>query len=191
MRIAGSGYSSIILPRASLRTFQEALLRATGDIIFLSDQDDIWSLRKVQQVLRVFELDPGVTLVVTDAALIDEDGKPIGASYYDMRGTFRAGLLSNLLRCKFLGCLMAFRAELVLKILPFPSGCGDVLHDFWIGVVNSITSGSTRYLEEPLVCYRRHPGAVTKGKLSTERKVQIRLNLLAASTFLGERFAGA
>ena len=166
--------------RGIASTFQDALSAASGEVIFLSDQDDIWSPAKVSMVLQIFQREPEVTLVVTDAALIDEDGNRVSGSYYDMHGAFSAGIASNLVRCKFLGCLMAFRAGLLPKVLPFPSGCGDVLHDFWIGVVNSITSGTTRYLNEQLVFYRRHPAAVTSSKLNFGRKVEIRWNLLRA-----------
>jgi glycosyltransferase involved in cell wall biosynthesis len=161
-------------------TYQEALSQATGSVIFLSDQDDLWVPCKVATVLQAFERNPDVTLVVTDASLIDEAGNRLGVSYYASRGKFRSGVLSNLIRCKFLGCLMAFRSELVPKILPFPPRCGDVLHDFWIGVVNSIKSGNTLYIDRELVWYRRHSGSVTAGQLTRMRQLQTRWHLLNA-----------
>jgi glycosyltransferase involved in cell wall biosynthesis len=162
------------------KTFEDALLHAKGSVIFLSDQDDVWMPGKVASVLEIFESDPNATLVITDALLIDENGENLGAVYYAARGEFRSGVISNLIRCKFLGCLMSFKSELVPKILPFPSGCGDVVHDFWIGVVNSITSGTTRYLDRPLVSYRRHSQAATHDNLSLRRKFEIRVNLARA-----------
>jgi glycosyltransferase involved in cell wall biosynthesis len=163
------------------KTFEEALLYATGTVIFLSDQDDVWAPQKVEIVLQAFESNLGVTLVVTDAALIDDEGNPVGSSYYEMRGSFRSGFLSNLFRCKFLGCTMAFRSKLLSRVLPFPRKF-DVLHDLWIGIINSITNGKTLYLDQPLVQYRRHSGSVTAGKLSGVRQLATRLHLLAAAT---------
>jgi glycosyltransferase involved in cell wall biosynthesis len=160
------------------RAFEEAISRASGNVIFLSDQDDLWASGKVARVIEAFD-NPDVTLVTTDAALIDEDGVPLGVSYYAQRGKFQQGLLANLIRCKYLGCTMAFRSELVAKVIPFPQG-SDVLHDIWIGVVNSITSGTTRYLDEPLVWYRRHSTAVTQGNLSVGKKIRARLHLIKA-----------
>jgi len=159
------------------KSFEEALSYATGSVIFLSDQDDLWARGKVSIVLRAFASNPRVTLVATDAALIDEDGNRLGNSYYAWRGPFSSGVWSNLVRCKFLGCTMAFRSELVPKVLPFPHQFA-VLHDIWIGVVNSITSGSTLYIDEPLVCYRRHSRSFTAGRLSRIRQLQTRLHLL-------------
>jgi glycosyltransferase involved in cell wall biosynthesis len=163
-----------------LTTFEDALSHATGELIFLSDQDDIWAPGKVSRILQAFESSPEVTLVVTDATLIEENGNQLGASYYQARGRFQSDVFSNLFRSKFLGCTMAFRSGLVPKILPFPRGCGDVVHDFWIGIVNSITAGKTLYIDERLVHYRRHPGAATGGTLTRKRQVKIRLELLRA-----------
>ena len=162
------------------KSFQEALGHATGDIIFLSDQDDIWLHSKVARFLEIFRKNADVNVVISNAALIDENGNPLGRSYYELRGRFRSGLISNLIRCKFLGCLMAFRSALLPKVLPFPTGCGDVLHDFWIGTVNTMSSGKTMFLDEELVCYRRHASSVTAGKLSTARQMQTRWCLFKA-----------
>jgi glycosyltransferase involved in cell wall biosynthesis len=162
------------------KTFEQALACALGTIIFLSDQDDIWAPNKVETVLRAFDHHPHVRLVTTDATLIDHDGTPLGSSYYKWRGKFHSGFLSNLVRCKFLGCTMAFRSELLPLVLPFPSNF-DVLHDLWIGMVNSVTKGGTLYLDEPLVQYRRHSCSVTARKLSAVRRVRIRMHLLGAA----------
>ena len=161
------------------KSFEEALSRATGSVIFLSDQDDLWDAEKVATVMRAFESNPRVTLVATDATLIDEDGKPLGNSYYAWRGTFRSGFFSNLVRNKFLGCTMAFRAALLPKILPIPGG-GDILHDIWIGAVNSATSGAAMYIDKPLVRYRRHLNSLTVGRLTGVRQLRIRARLLKA-----------
>jgi glycosyltransferase involved in cell wall biosynthesis len=168
-------------------SFERAISVASGKIIFLSDQDDVWMPGKVNAVLRVFEAQPRTTLVATDAVLIDEEGKPLGR-YYAQRGTFRSGLFANLIRCKYLGCTMAFRSELIAKVIPFPTG-SDVLHDIWIGVVNSISSGTTCYLDEPLVWYRRHAAAVTGSHLSLRRKITIRLHLVKAILYFCARNA--
>lgn len=160
-------------------SFEEAISHASGDLIFLSDQDDLWAPGKVIKVLEVFKDNPAVTLVATDAALIDEQGVSLADSYYGTRGKFRSGLLANLIRCKYLGCTMAFRSELISKVVPFPHG-SEVLHDIWIGVVNAISSGTTCFIDEPLVRYRRHSGGVSQGKLRLNRQIRTRLHLIRA-----------
>jgi hypothetical protein len=140
----------------------------------------------VAKTLDVFTKNVAVTLVATDASLMDEHGDETGSSYYAERGRFRPGFLTNLFRCKFLGCTMAFRAEVLAKAMPFPAG-SDVLHDIWIGTVNSLKGGKTCYIDQPLVKYRRHAAAATGGRLRWGRQIGIRLQLLRAATELLRR----
>jgi glycosyltransferase involved in cell wall biosynthesis len=161
-----------------LRAFETALSRSTGEIVFLSDQDDLWLPNKVETVLDAFARDPDLMLVASDAILIDQDGAKIGDSFYAERGKFRAGLWPNLLMGKFHGCTMAFRRALLRKALPFPSG-RLVHHDTWIGCMNALTRGKTKYIAEPLVAYRRHSANVTgRVRLSNYTRFKMRSQLL-------------
>jgi glycosyltransferase involved in cell wall biosynthesis len=162
------------------RTFEDALRAASNGIVFLSDQDDLWAPEKVSTVLKAFLENPHVTLIATDAALIDARGELISRSYFADRGKFRAGLWANLLRNRFGGCTMAFRSTLLPEILPLPHEY-DVLHDVWIGVRNSVSRNKTLYIDKPLVLNRRHSSTVTgQERLSLRRKVRGRLHLLIA-----------
>lgn len=161
-----------------LRAFEKALSRSSGEIVFLSDQDDLWLPKKVEVVLDAFAHDPDLMLVASDAILIDEDGTKIGDSFYAKRGKFRAGLWSNLLIGKFHGCTMAFRSNLLQSALPFPPG-RLVHHDTWIGCMNALIGGKTRYIAEPLVAYRRHSTNVTgRVKLSNYTRFKMRSQML-------------
>lgn len=163
-----------------LGTFERAIRASSGEILFLSDQDDIWAPKKVARILDAFHSHPDVMLIATDNALIDEAGTLISPSYFAGRGKFRPGLWANLMRNRFGGCTMAFRAELISDILPFPHQRG-VLHDIWIGVRTSLSGYRSLYINEPLVLNRRHSSTATgRGRLSLKRKMQIRLNLMVA-----------
>lgn len=157
-----------------LRSFETALSCCSGEIVFLSDQDDLWLPKKVETVLEIFFHDPDLVLVASDAILIDENGIKIGDSFYAQRGRFRPGLWSNLLVGKFHGCTMAFRSTLLRSALPFPPA-EEVHHDTWIGCVNALIGGKTKYICEPLVAYRRHPTNVTgRTRLSTYQRLKVR-----------------
>ena len=161
-----------------LRAFETALSRCSGEIVFLSDQDDLWLPKKVEKVLDAFAHDPALMLVVSDATLIDENGNTIGDSFYAQRGKFRAGLWSNLLIGKFHGCTMAFRSTLLRSALPFPPG-RLVHHDTWIGCMNALIGGKASYIAEPLVAYRRHSTNVTgRVKLSNYTRLRMRSQML-------------
>ena len=163
-----------------LRTFETALSRSTGEIVFLSDQDDLWLPGKVEIALDAFCRDPDLILIASDATLIDENGDRIGDSYYATRGIFRAGLWSNLVSCRFLGCTMAFRSSLLRSALPFPHAT-RVHHDVWLGCVNALLKGKTKYISEPLVAYRRHTTNVTgRIRFSSYRRFQMRSQLMVS-----------
>lgn len=136
-----------------LATFERALKEAAGDILFLSDQDDIWRPDKVERVVAVFASDPAITLVVSDAQVIDAAGNVTAQSFFGQRGAFSAGVLHNLARNKYLGCAMAFRRSMLAYFLPIPP---DVpMHDMWFGLLNSV-HGRTSFIDQALISYRRH-----------------------------------
>jgi glycosyltransferase involved in cell wall biosynthesis len=136
-----------------LATFEKALRLARGEIVFLSDHDDLWLAGKVEKILAVFAASPSVTMVATDARLIDAEGRTLAPSFFGQRGRFAAGAVHNFVKNKYLGCTLAFRNSMLPVFLPIPR---DVpMHDIWFGILNALY-GETHFLDEPLVAYRRH-----------------------------------
>lgn len=141
-----------------LATFERALRQAQGDIMFLSDQDDIWLPGKVEKIISAFSLNPEITLVASDAQVIDETGCVVADSFFEQRGHFSVGVLHNLIKNKYLGCTLAFRRSMLEYFLPIPR---DVpMHDIWFGLINDIY-GKTHYIDQPLIAYRRHENNVS------------------------------
>ena len=56
-----------------VKNFENALNNASGDIIFLSDQDDVWKNDKVKKILSAFSSDNSLTFVFSNAEIIDEN----------------------------------------------------------------------------------------------------------------------
>ncbi len=166
--------------RGVLRTFEEAICLASGEVLFLSDQDDVWAPDKVSTVMQMLAQHPEVDVAVSDAAVIDQKGGPIAASYYATIGGFRSGVVHNMVHCRYLGCTMAFRSRILPRILPFPAG-QDVLHDLWIGARNQWIGGRTLYIDRPLVSYRRHQNNATGNRrLNLASRLRIRWGLYKA-----------
>lgn len=173
-----------------LRGFETALSHCSGEIIFLSDSDDVWLPKKVETVLEAFSQDDDLMLVASDAILIDADGNKIGDSFYAQRGRFRDGMWSNLLKGKFHGCTMAFRSGLLRSVLPFPQG-KRAHQDTWIGCVNALLGGKTKYIPEPLVAYRRHSSNDTGlKKNSNYTRLKMRLPIVLGLLSLWLKQAG-
>lgn len=129
--------------------FQFALSQAKGDYIFLSDQDDVWLPNKVRVCLEnLITYD----LVVSNCKVVDHNLNVINDSFFGLNNS-KKGLISNLIKNSYLGCCLAFKKEILLKVLPFPKSIA--MHDIWIGFVSEIFY-KTKFIEEPLVLYRRH-----------------------------------
>src|SRR5271165_270302 len=159
----------------AIRTFERALALAKGEIVLLCDQDDRWLPAKVERIRRVFAENTSVTLVHSDAQLMDETGRIYSPSWAAMR-PWRPGLLANIARNTFLGCTLAFRRSSLEYCLPFPAG--TPMHDQWIGLLHTIF-GKVAYLGEPLVQYRRHSGnATAEHHASVAQMARWRLNLI-------------
>jgi glycosyltransferase involved in cell wall biosynthesis len=146
--------------RGVLRTFNRALEGASGDIIFLSDQDDVWHADKVMKISRAFSSRPDVSLVISDSHIIDGSGNVTAETRFKS-GKFHPGPWQNFVRNRYLGCAMAFRRSLLQYCLPFPSDVPQ--HDMWIGIVNQLI-GKTCFIDEPLMSYRRHDRNISPAK---------------------------
>lgn len=139
-------------PRKGLKkNFENAIKNTTGDVIFLSDQDDIWMENKVEKVLECFN-NNNYILIQHDAVVVDENDKVIYESFAEHRKV-KTGVIKNLIKNSYHGCCIAFRKELIKEILPIPDNV--YLHDEWIGIVAEL-NGKTYFLDEKLTKYRRH-----------------------------------
>jgi len=141
-----------------VKNFERTISAAKGEFIFLSDQDDLWLTGKVDTILEAFSSNPEVTLVVSDAKVIDESGFVRADSFFEQRGNFAAGVLSNLIKNKYLGCTLAFRRSMLEHFLPIPQDAP--MHDMWFGLINDVY-GKTHYIDQPLIAYRRHANNVS------------------------------
>lgn len=149
---------NIILNKPQLgciKNFEKAIQQTTGDIIFLSDQDDFWFKEKIATMLEPFQHDE-TGLVYCNAILTDDALRPTGCSLFGCRRHMHineqrfahqlvAGVGVN-------GCTMAFRSSLKELILPISKEWG---HDHWIAFIAHAVMGS-RALDTPLMFYRRH-----------------------------------
>lgn len=139
------------------RNFEKAIKKTTGNLVFLSDQDDIWKENKIEnQIYHLKEND----LVLCDMYLMDDkmsfSGKTL-LQNYKMNGYSENSYAH--------GCAMAFNKKLKEVILPIPSE-KYFNYDIWI---NSLASyiGKRKIIKGPLQYYRRHEKAITNESLTS------------------------
>lgn len=137
-------------PRQGLiANFQNALLHVRGDIIILSDQDDVWLPGRLEAVLPYLR---DYDLVICDCTVVDRDLNIISPSFYRLNNS-GPGLLKNLTSNSYQGCCMAFRKSVLELALPFPANIP--MHDWWLGLVAELY-GSVFFLHQSGLLYRRH-----------------------------------
>ena len=70
----------------SVKNFQRAISLCTGDVIALSDQDDVWHTAKLELIEQAFQGNPAVGLVFSDAELVDESLEPLHRRVWEAVG---------------------------------------------------------------------------------------------------------
>lgn len=107
------------------KNFQKALSKCSGDLIFLSDQDDIWFPEKIAVVTQFFCENPTVLLAIHDGRHVDDQLVSHGARTLS-QVLAAYGSLDSVVT----GALSVVRTELLAIALPIPAGV--VGHDAWL-----------------------------------------------------------
>ncbi len=153
----------------SVKNFEKAIGICTGEIIFLSDQDDIWVNIKVEEYIKFLEKNPNIDVVASNGFCIDENSK-IHEKYsiWDVPEFLREqkkevnyfkiiSQYENIVT----GATMAFRKEIVSEIIPFPVIKG-FHHDQWIAIISS-SKGSFEMFNDKYFYYRIHEKQLVGG----------------------------
>jgi GT2 family glycosyltransferase len=141
--------------------FEQAALACQGDLIALSDQDDVWRPDRLARAAAEFDARPDLLLLHSDARLVDAAGASLGRSLFHALEVKRSELeeihsgaaFDALLRRNLAtGATIAFRRALLRYAAPFPAAW---VHDEWLAITAAAV-GRVDVLEEPLIDYRQH-----------------------------------
>jgi len=147
----------------SVKNFEQAITLCTGDVIALSDQDDVWRTDKLALFENVLNKAPSAGMVFSDASIVDEDLKPLNRRMWDevgfdarKRNLVRTGRALEVLITGWTvtGATMAFRSRFVKLSLPIPDGIA-MIHDGWIALTIAAVADVVA-LDDPLIQYRQH-----------------------------------
>jgi glycosyltransferase involved in cell wall biosynthesis len=144
--------------------FGKALSLCTGDIVFFSDQDDVWLDNKISTVIGAFDKNPNISVIIHDAELVNENLESTGLTKL---GQIIAG--GHTERSFVTGTLSAIKKDLLAVILPFPANISGG-HDGW---VHSIAGFSKRKLviKDSLQKLRRHSDNTSEWVIASLQKV--------------------
>jgi glycosyltransferase involved in cell wall biosynthesis len=157
--------------------FGTAVAAAEGDLIALSDQDDVWMPAHVARLAEALEGTPDVLAVASDSECVDNDLRPLGYTIRESerlsdalrKGTMRRApdQFSLVIRHRAVtGHGMAFRRSLVHAVLPFSE---DWFHDQWVFLV-AAALGRVDYVPDVLSKYRQHVGQSVSAQMKSVAK---------------------
>lgn len=174
------------------RNFYTAIGEASGEYIFLSDQDDVWAYNKVQEMISALEENHDINVLCCVANFIDQFGNKILLDKKSLPFGKRKGnkIIKASFDNKFIysimpGCTMAVRKKYAERAMACSYEDSNYIlpHDalFWkLGVLTE----SAYVLNEELISYRIHaenassPAANMNHKIKSieERKKEIKQN---------------
>lgn len=148
-----------------IKNFEKAIGLTHGDIIFLSDQDDVWKPKKVDAIVQKFNLEPKLEMIFTNGDLIDDSGSLTGKTLFETYGFNEKSQESWLgkkavieliyKRNRITGATVAFKRTIFEKSYPFNIS-SSYWHDSWIGM-HAAANGTLGWINAPLIDYRIHP----------------------------------
>lgn len=118
-------------------SFERSIALAKNEIIFMSDQDDIW-LENRYQLLKSELIKNNALLVSSNSNFIDSLGNNLDMTLIQLKREDSSNYFFNIVniflgKAGYYGCCMVFKKELIKFILPFPSYIES--HDLWIAMV--------------------------------------------------------
>ena len=142
------------------KNFEQALRHATGDLVALCDQDDVWHPTRIARLASKFD-DPNVLFVFSNARQVGAEGEYLGHDLFEAiamnpheRGLVESGRVFEQFMRRNLatGATVMLRRSLVDAATPFPE---TWLHDEWLAVVAAAFDGVRKH-DEALTDYRQH-----------------------------------
>lgn len=166
-----------------------------GNYFALADQDDIWTLDKLEKcyaALKNIEIDTQPCMVYSDLCLVDAKKKIINKSFRNELGHHKyVHCLDTLLYGNFvLGCTTLSNYVMKDYIVQMPHD-PSFNHDAWMALA-AYSIGKSTSIDEPLVNYRQHSNNVTisshkKRSLIYRYATHFKL-LFTKNDFLEDRF---
>ncbi len=152
----------------SVKNFEKAISLCSNEIIFLSDQDDLWIENKVEKIVKTFQENPEINMVATNASVIDKNGINILESsiWEIVEENVHFFEIISLHQNFVTGATLAIRKETAMKAIPFPK---IFHHDEWLALKTS-KEQSLKFIKEPLIYYRIHDKQHVGGILITKKK---------------------
>lgn len=163
-------YTNKNRPLGSTKNFEKAIYLCQGEIIALSDQDDVWLATKLEKIEQEFQ--QGTELIFSNGEIVDSQLCSKGYTLFESLDITQREitliqqekLREVLLRRNLVtGAACAFKSKHKSLIFPISE---NWVHDGWIAILIAII-GKSVMINEPLFLYRQHDkNQIGAGKLN-------------------------
>lgn len=155
-----------------VKSFEKAISYSTGDRIFLSDQDDLWSKDRVLAMEKYIEHSQ-CDVVATNFLFMSENESTVWERRKKLNKDYDNAFTANVMKIFFgtapyFGCAMAFNKAALKVILPFPR-CVEA-HDLWIALASNVLKNIC-HDEKPTLYHRIHDDNKTPKRRRTLYKI--------------------
>lgn len=159
-----------------VKSFEKAISLAKNDIVFLSDQDDIWEENRLNTFEQKFLDFLDVQLITSNFYCIDNQGKIIDNELRKVSSATSCSYRKNILSIfngtiGYYGCAMAFRKEMVSILLPIPEYVEA--HDLWIGIAGNLLK-SNLHIDDKTLYHRIHDNNASSLNREFYKKIKAR-----------------
>ena len=143
------------------KNFLKASTYCTGDVVFFSDQDDLWLPKKIEDMLNVFEKNAQVGGLVCNYELIDEKSNLVKHNFNQNTGIVKKVSFKEMVRDFYCGGLnFALKADYINKYLDFIIQ-NNLSHDVPLGIIIA-SRKQLFYINEVYVQHRVHAHNATQ-----------------------------
>jgi glycosyltransferase involved in cell wall biosynthesis len=166
-----------------VKNFLQSARKCTGDLIFFSDQDDIWALDKLELMEQVF-IQHNPSAVVSTYSMIDSEGKPhrtLYSIYKDAPSLKKLGRLSHTQYLRLLcssGKTLGFKQNLLDELEDMVHS-HDLTYDTPIGAIAMFHEGFM-LLHKPLVRFRVHTANTSAPSTTVSQRTSNREHLITS-----------
>ena len=149
------------------KNFEQAIKAASGDVIAISDQDDIWINTKIEKMIKAWKKESPLIYCNSFVFSHTPPENPRPPKFRQFKGTdARKIYLFNTVS----GHAILIKKQFVPLVIPFEEG---TMYDWWMAVVAAY-NGGVQHHDEVLVYHRTHSKNITVNSLDKFTKAEQR-----------------
>lgn len=165
--------------------FLDGISKASGDIVVLSDQDDVWMKNKLEFSQSFFTNYPDCIAMHSEISVITENGELVKERWLGYQDTKLVNIDEFVKRVNYPGMALAFNRSSIFPYLDtmIKSKLYLSSHDWAICFVSALSNGF--YITDKILSSRRYTGKNVALRLQNKYALGLKERILGIETYLG------